>query len=126
MEVGWSRLRNFVDRSEIILLTIEAKEFINLVRKIQDEKTIEFHTKLIDKRVKSFEKFFEMFMPFFSDIKQKQFKKVLKFARTKEYNKIGKTVLDEMQDILETFAHELSAEQSRDMELLRAISLRCF
>ena len=120
MEVGWSRLRNFEDRSEIILLTIEAKEFINLVRKFQDKKATEFHVKLIDKRVKSFEKFFEMFMPFFSYIEQKRFEEVLNFVRTGKYNKIDKNILDEMQDTLETFTHELSTEQSREIEILRA------
>jgi hypothetical protein len=121
MDVGWSRFRGFEDRSEVILLTIEALEFINLTRRLREGKATEFQVKFIDKRVKSFEKFFEMFMPFFTELNQRHFKNALNFARSKEYNKIDKNVLDEMQYTLERFNSALSAAQSRDMELLRAM-----
>lgn len=119
MEVGWSRFRGFEDRSEVIIQSIEAMEFINLVEKIQNQTATEFHKEIIKKRVEAFNTFFLTFMNLFPDRYKNRYEEALKLASENKYSKIKKDTLKDMQKTLQKFSSSLSAAQSRDMELLR-------
>lgn len=124
MKAGWSHFIGFEDRSEIILMTIEAKEFVNLTRRYEEGTASEFQKQLLERRAIPFRQFFEMFMPLLPEINQRNVEVVLRLVHDKEYNKIEdehRDALNQMEKTLERFISNLTASQSEDIALLKAM-----